>query len=207
MTSGEALEGPFTHPMGQDMFNKHDPSLFQDDDGSLWLTWGNRMLAPMKRDLSGFLAEPIEIEPSNRKIGHEGTLIKKFGSKYVLFGTGWSTDKGRKGNYNLYYCTADKITGPYSERRFCGRFLGHGFPFQDHNGKWWCTAFYNGNIPPVSREDLKKDLPDTAYTINKMGTTIVPLEIEIDDEGDVFIRAVDPDYAVPGPEEVQQFEF
>jgi xylan 1,4-beta-xylosidase len=96
--------------------------------------------------------------------------------------------------------------GPYSERRFAGRFLGHGFPFQDKLGQWWCTAFYNGNIPPISRSDLKeRPLPDTAYTINKMGTTIVPLEVKILDDGDVSVRAKDPDYTIPGPDEVQQF--
>ncbi len=207
VTKGERLEGPFTHPMGTEMFSKHDPSIFQDDDGTVWLIWKVGTIAPLKPGLKGFAKEPVDIAPSNRKMGHEGALIKKIGSKYVLFGTAWSTDQGRVGNYNLYYCTADKITGPYSERRFAGRFLGHGFPFQDSDGRWWCTAFYNANIPPISRADLKKrPLPDTAYTINQMGTTIVPLDVKIKDDGDVFILAKDPDYAKPGPEEVQQFD-
>ena len=37
-------------------------------------------------------------------------------------------------DYYLYYCTADKITGPYGPRLFAGRFLGHGTPFQDRDG-------------------------------------------------------------------------
>ncbi len=206
MTDSLNLEGPFTYPMGMDMFDKHDPSMFQDDDGTAWLIWKVGTIAPMKPGLKGLAGKPVDIGPSNRKMGHEGTLIKKIGKKYVLFGTAWSTDKGRVGNYNLYYCTADKITGPYGERKFAGRFLGHGFPFQDKEGRWWCTAFYNGNIPPISREDLKKrPLPETAYTINKMGTTIVPLDVRIQDDGDIHIRAIDPDYATPGPEEVQGF--
>ena len=69
--------------------------------------------------------------------------MRKIGNKYVHFGTAWSTDRGRQGSYNLYYCTADKITGPYGPRKFAGRFLGHGTPFQDKDGKWWCTAFFN----------------------------------------------------------------
>lgn len=206
MTDGLNLGEPFSYPMGMDMFDKHDPSMFQDDDGTAWLIWKVGTIAPMKPGLKGLAGKPVDIGPSNRVMGHEGTLIRKIGQKYVLFGTAWSTDKGRVGNYNLYYCTADKITGPYGERKFTGRFLGHGFPFQDKQGRWWCTAFYNANIPPISREDLKKrPLPDTAYTINKMGTTIVPLEVRIQQDGDIYIRAKDPDYATPGPEEVQQF--
>jgi len=99
------------------------------------------------------------------------------------------------------------VTGPYGPRRFAGRFLGHGTPFQDKAGQWWCTAFYNANVPPLSREELKtKPMGDNAYTINPQGVTIVPLEVEIRDDGQISIRARDPDYAHPGPEEVQQFE-
>jgi len=216
LSAGTEIKGPWSHPMGVALGKKHDPSLFKDNDGIWYLLWGNTTLAPLKEDFSGFTAKPVRIDPAGSRvkpdgettsvIGHEGATMRKIGGKYVHFGTAWSTDAGRKGSYNLYYCTADKLTGPYGERRFAGRFLGHGFPFTDKQGRWWCTAFYNGNIPPIAREDLKKrPLPDTAYTINPMGTTIVPMEVKIADDGDVFITAKDPDYAVPGPEEVQRF--
>ena len=152
-------------------------------------------------------AKPVHIDPSDRSIGHEGATIRKIGKKYVLFGTAWSTDDSRKASYNLYYCTADRITGPYSERRFAGRFLGHGTPFQDKKGQWWCTAFFNGNIAPVSKLGIQnRDLSETAQTINEQGTTIVPLEVKTGKDGDVYIRAIDPAYAVPGPDEAQRFQ-
>ncbi len=34
---------------------------------------------------------------------------------------------------------------------------------------------------------------------------IFPLDISVDSEGEVHVRAVDPDYFTPGPEEVQKF--
>jgi hypothetical protein len=84
--------------------------------------------------------------------------------------------------------------------------MGHGTPFQDKEGKWWCTAFYNANVPPLSREDLKaKPMDDNAYTVNGQGVTIVPLEVKVLEGGDINIRAKDPDYAQPGPEEIQLF--
>lgn len=111
----------------------------------------------------------------------------KIHEKYVLFGTGWSTGLMRRGSYNLYYATADKLTGPYSERKFVGRFLGHGTPFQDEEGKWWCTAFYNANIPPICNSGIQtKDLSGTAQTINQRGLTIVPLEIKILENGKII---------------------
>ena len=132
-------------------------------------------------------------------------MIKVF-NKYVHLGTAWSTDRGRKGSYNLYYCVADKITGPYGPRKFAGRFLGHGTPFRDREGKWWCTAFFNGNVPPLPREGIEtRDLGGNAQTINEQGVTIVPLDVKLKDGGDVDIRAVDRVYATPGPDEVQNF--
>lgn len=202
VSEGNRFDGKWTYPAPDAFRGKHDASLFKDDDGSLYLVWGNTKLAKIKADLSGLETKPVDIGPSDRVIGHEGCLIKKIGSKYVLFGTGWSTDKMRKGSYNLYYCVSDNIEGPYGERRFVGRFLGHGTPFQDKQGQWWCTAFFNGNVPTISSEGIQsKDLRDNAYSINERGVTLVPLSVEIGDDGDVKIKALDPHYASPGPDE------
>lgn len=207
LTEGPEIKGPWQSPLGAKIQRRHDPSLFKDDDGTWWMVWGATEIAPLKTDFSDFAAEPSRIGPSGQfsKMGHEGCLVRKLGGKYVLFGTGWSTGQMRKGSYNLYYALADKVTGPYGPRRFVGRFLGHGTPFQTRDGKWWCTAFYNANVPPLTREQARgKDLSETAQTINAQGVTIVPLEASVRD-GDVIIVAKDPDYAQPGPDEAQRF--
>lgn len=216
VTRGAALEGPFDFPLADESKGRHDPSLFRDDDGMVYLLWSNTLIAPLKKDLSGFSAEPVRIDPAGERpgpegkpisrIGHEGATMRKIGGKYVHFGTAWSTDVGRKGTYNLYYCLSDRPTGQFGPRRFAGRFLGHGTPFCDKEGRWWCTAFYNANVPPLTREEARsKDLSGDAFTINVQGTTLVPLEVRVSD-GDVFIRAKDSDYRNPGAEEVQKFE-
>lgn len=205
--SADVTKRPYDNPMGIAVKQRHDPSLFQDGE-TIYMLWSNTMIAPIKKDFSGYAAEPVRIDPSNRKIGHEGATMRKIGEKYVHFGTAWSTDQGRKGSYNLYYCTADKPTGPFGPRQFAGRFLGHGTPFLDKQGQWWCTAFFNGNVPPLTREQARgKDLSETAQTINEQGVTIVPLEVRTMKNGKLFIRAIDPDYAKPGPDEAQEFEF
>ncbi|WP_341405572.1 family 43 glycosylhydrolase [Luteolibacter soli] len=215
LTEGKDLKGPWTNPMKPGKLGeKHDPSLFKDGD-TWWMLWQNTLIAPLSKDLASFTAEPVRIDPSGSRpgpkgepisrIGHEGATMIKVGDKYVHIGTAWSTDKGRKGSYNLYYCSADKITGPYGPRKFAGRFLGHGTPFQTRDGKWWCTAFFNGNVPPLSREGIeKRDLGSDAQTINQRGVTLVPLEVGMKD-GDVSIRAIDPAYGTPGPDEAQKF--
>jgi arylsulfatase len=49
-----------------------------------------------------------------------------------------------------------------------------------------------------------QDLSDNAYTINRQGLTIVPIEI-LTLESDISVNALDPAYAKPGPEETQVF--
>ena len=50
-------------------------------------------------------------------------------------------------------------------------------------------------------------MSDNVYTINRQGVTIVPLDVKTLDDGTLYIRAKDPDYSVPGNEEVQFFHF
>ena len=204
ISQGPELKEPFVDPFGANMGRHHDPSIFIDGDQA-WLVEKIAEITPLKKDFSGFDGEPIKIGPSDRKMGHEGAYIIKIKDKYVLFGTAWSTDNLRHGTYNLYYAVADKVSGPYDERKFAGRFLGHGTPFQDKNGNWWCTAFYNANVAPLNPKEAKTmNLSDTAYTINKQGLTLVPMDIKYEN-GTVKVIVLDEDYAHPGEEEVQKF--
>lgn len=203
---GQGFSAPFGHPMKEVMKGRHDPSLFQAENGVTYLLWGNTWIAPLNPGFKGFSAEPVRIDPANRRIGHEGATLRKIGDKYVHFGTAWSTDSMRKGTYNMYYCTSDNIMGPYDDRKFAGRFLGHGTPFQDKEDQWWCTAFYNANLPPISVTESKLlSVGATANTINQQGVTIVPLDVKVLDDGEIYIRAKDPDYANPGPEEAEDY--
>lgn len=216
LSAGAALKGPWTYPMKGSMGRRHDPSLFIDTDGRRYMLWGNTFVAALSADLTSYVGDPVRIDPSDsrpgpdgqplRRIGHEGATMIKVAGKYVHLGTAWSTDRGRKGSYNLYYCVADQIAGPYGPRQFAGRFLGHGTPFQDRAGQWWCTAFFNANVPPLPRKGIEeRDLSENAQTINEQGVTIVPLEVREKGDGDIYIRARDPAYAIPGPDEAQTF--
>lgn len=216
LSAGEKPEGPWTHPMGRSFAGHHDPSLHRDGEGIWWALAGNTRVRPLAPGFTGFTGPGRRIDPSGHRknalgrelsvIGHEGATMIKVGDQYVHLGTAWSTDQLRKGSYNLYYCVSRRIDGPYGPRRFAGRFLGHGTPFQTRDGKWWCTAFFNADVPPLPQAGIEsRDLSGTAQTINQRGTTIVPLEVGLDATGTAFVRAADPAYATPGPEEVQKF--
>lgn len=216
LSAGEEPSGPWTHPMGTAFTGHHDPSLHRDG-GTWWVLSGNTRVRPLSPDFKGFTAPAKRIDPSGTRqnatgkaisaIGHEGATMIRVGKYFVHLGTAWSTDQMRKGSYNLYYCVSDRIEGPYGPRRFAGRFLGHGTPFQTREGHWWCTAFFNADVPPLPREGIKnRNLSESAQTINQRGTTIVPLDVGVDALGMAFVRARDPAYAVPGPDEVQKFD-
>ncbi|HVI99803.1 MAG TPA: family 43 glycosylhydrolase [Sphingomonas sp.] len=206
ISQGRELKGPWRSPMGEAMRLKHDPALFVDRDGSKYLLWGADRIAKIKPDFSGFASPETRIKPANRKMGHEGTFMLRIGEKYVYFGTGWSADKPRTGSYNLYYAVGDSPFGPFGDRRLAGRFLGHGTLFQDKDGRWWCTAFYNADTPVTTREQVASGKePSTSVTINEQGVTIVPMDVQVTHDGDVVVRALDPAYAKAGPEEVQKF--
>ncbi len=84
--------------------------------------------------------------------------------------------------------------------------MGHGTIFKDKEGRWWCTAFYNAGKPTLTPEQMQiRDVSDAAYTLNRHGLTIVPMDLRIVD-GDVVVRPKDSAYAKPGPEEVQKFQ-
>lgn len=202
----DEVMGPYKELMGTDAFgHRHDPTLFQDDDGKNYLLYAATNIIELNRDLSAYVGKKKKAWPSDRKIGHEGTYVIKHDDKYVLFGTAWSTDKKRQGSYNLYYTTSDNILGPYNERKWVGRFLGHGTPFQDHQGRWWMTAFMNGTYVPYDKLIQQKDQGDIAYTGTKDGAMLVPMEIYTDASGEVRFKVKDRRFATPGPEEAQQF--
>jgi len=205
VTKGTDLTGPYTEPMGLNVGFHRDPTIFVDDDGTKWMLTDAVEIHKLKPDFSDFDGFRKLIGPSDRILGHEGVFVTKIGSKYVMFGTGWSTDNMRRGTYNLYYCVADQVTGPYGPRQFAGRYLGHGNLFQDKKGRWWCTAFYNADHPTLTPEEAATtDMSNSAYTINKGGLTLVPMEV-YEKNGQVVVRAKDEAYRYPGEDEVQKF--
>ncbi|MEM9984936.1 MAG: family 43 glycosylhydrolase [Bacteroidota bacterium] len=46
VATGSDLGGAFTFPLGEAMQGRHDPSLFEDEDGTWYLLWGNTWIVP-----------------------------------------------------------------------------------------------------------------------------------------------------------------
>jgi beta-xylosidase len=172
-------EGPYVHATtvtDKPFVKGIDPTLFQDDDGSVYFTWGSAgRIAKMKDDLSDF-AEPLHtvvlqnpdhdsthhaakcMKRGSNDLCHEGAVLFKANGKYYLGGA-----DDYQGRYSTCVAMSDNIYGPYINRHEtvpCGG--GTNF-FKDKNGNWWSCFFGNDDQSPwrekpgIVKIDFDKD--------------------------------------------------
>ena len=147
----------------------HDHSLFFDEDGKIYMLYGNRKitLVELNADLSGIKeggVNQVVIENSTlptEKIANsglgEGSQIFKVNGQYYVFNITWP----RGGMRTVVIHRADKITGPY-EGRLALQDLGvaQGGLIDTPDGRWYAYLFRDfgavGRIPylvPVKWEN------------------------------------------------------
>ncbi len=145
----------------------HDNTLFFDDDGRIYMIYGNGRLniLEIKSDLSGVVpgSDRVLIENAsapagdNIMLGAEGSQLFKVNGKYYLFNITWP----RGGMRTVVVHRADKITGPY-EGRLAFQDLGvaQGGIIDTPEGDWFAYLFRDfgsvGRIPylvPMKWED------------------------------------------------------
>ncbi len=159
-TSGKP-EGPYVHVL-QDTPIKGgiDPTLFKDDDGRVYLTYGGgEKIREIKPDFSGFAGdwqslvfdEP-DLNPdthyrkddrSLRQLGFEGATLFKANGKYYLGACDFY-----HGRYSFMFATSDTLHGPYRGRHEGPAGGGGGNLFRDKTGQWWQTYFGNDSQMP-----------------------------------------------------------
>lgn len=141
--------GPFADSVRLAGCNGIDPSIFRDDDGTLYYNWGQAALhgAILKDDASGFVEGTIHdaIIDEERHNFHEGVqLTKRNGIYYLVF-----ADIGRRRTPScIGYATSSSPFGPYVYRgvivdnRGCdpNNWNNHG-GIVEFGGKWY--VFYH----------------------------------------------------------------
>ena len=160
-----------------------DPTLFEDDDGKVYFTYGPaKVIARLKDDLSGFADTPREIhladrmeDPSTRRdvgndIGFEGATLFKENGKYYL----GSTDKVH-GHYSMCLAVSDNIYGPYRMRHESVPGAGGTGFFKAKDGHWY-TSFFGDDPSAPWRE--------------KPGI----VRVDFDKEGRVVVAKEQPDF-------------
>jgi GH43 family beta-xylosidase len=148
-----------------------DPTLFEDDDGKVYFTYGpGEVIARMKVDLSDFAETPRRVvlsdkvyDPATRRdarddFGFEGATIFKANGKYY-FG---STDKYH-GRYSMCMGISNNIYGPYRLRHETVPCNGGTNFFKGKDGFWYTSLFGDDNQAPwrekpgIVRIDFDKD--------------------------------------------------
>ncbi|MBE9463960.1 family 43 glycosylhydrolase [Dyadobacter subterraneus] len=160
-TSGKP-EGPYRNIAGnadKPIFKNIDASLFEDDNGDVYVVGHNHFIAKMKPDLSD-LAEPFRQfaeTPYNPEPYIEGVFLTKHDGKYQLLQTVWSVPKKDgtytylKDNenpklvysYDVVVAESANINGPYGERYPAILEGGHNNLFKDKKGELWSSTFFN----------------------------------------------------------------
>jgi len=161
-TSGEP-EGPYVNALANDAkWNGDiDASLFEDEDGSVYLVYGGGWIAKMNDDLSGLTEEPVKPEllhpdmnpnhhadtcPPRRNcsdIGREGAFLFKRNGIYYL-----TAADAYEGRYSSMVAMSKNIYGPYDHRHEAVPCGGGTNYFQDKQNRWWCAFFGNDNQAP-----------------------------------------------------------
>jgi beta-xylosidase len=145
----------------------HDHSLVFDDDGRIYLIYGNKKLTlvELNADLSGVKTAGINqvvIENSSLPSGTdsglgEGSQLFRYNGNYYLFNITWP--KG--GMRTVIVHRADKITGPWEGRLvFHDKGVAQGGMVDTPDGRWFAYLFRDygsvGRIPyivPIKWED------------------------------------------------------
>jgi hypothetical protein len=128
-------DGPFFGSDGKDV------SLFQDDDGKVYLVYNKGWIAPLNEDMTGLAGKPRLLKPANaRCVGFEGAFLTKHKGKYILMGAEFNEYDGGR-TYDCMAAVADNLYGPYGDRYLAIPHAGHNILFRTREGQWMSTFF------------------------------------------------------------------
>jgi xylan 1,4-beta-xylosidase len=171
-------QGPYVSAIAGDgrLMGSIDASLFEDDDGKVYLLSSSCSLALMKDDMSGLAEEmrtPTLVDPDTnpahhsttcagarecKDIGHEGPfLFKKDGMYYLTAADSY------EGRYSTMVAMSQNIYGPYKMRHEAVPCGGGTDYFKDKEGNWYCCFFGNDNqapwreMPGIIKVDFESD--------------------------------------------------
>jgi len=157
--------GPVVESRDGGNFNAIDPSVFQDDDGSLWLVFGSQWSGIQLIQLDPETGKRIARDSPQENLADaeiiEGGFLTKHDGYYYLF-LNWGTCcSGVDSTYNIVVGRSKKVTGPYVDDKGVGMLYGGGRPFipnkngpligpghagiLEADGKTWFTCCFEGN--------------------------------------------------------------
>ena len=190
----DKIEGPWVKSEIEGFY--HDNSLLFDDDGRVYIVYGNRevYLTELRSDLSGpkegGINRLIVKDRDDAYLGYEGAHFYKIKGKYYIFFIHMPRETGRRTEACF---VSDSIDGEFTgcdvcgdDRGYCGSGCAQGGIVDTPDGKWYAIVFQDsgavGRIPvlmPVTFKD-GEDIP----VFGADGK--VPLEFEVPEGRDGY---------------------
>ncbi|MDN5210761.1 family 43 glycosylhydrolase [Fulvivirgaceae bacterium BMA12] len=155
--SGKAI-GPYTASPCL-VRNATDPSLFADDDGKVYLVYGNGYIAALDADMTS-LEGPVEFIkphtshfgdrhfpkgkawPVQNRVGKAGAFLTKINGKYYFFANE-ITERMQTMTDDVFVSEASEIFGPYAPRYIALPHASQTTIFKDKQDALWAT--YSGS--------------------------------------------------------------
>ncbi|HEY3855878.1 MAG TPA: arabinan endo-1,5-alpha-L-arabinosidase [Verrucomicrobiae bacterium] len=159
-------EGAVVRTKNGDNYNAIDPTIFQDTDGSLWLTfgsyWSGIKLIKLDPKTGKRIAPDSEVYSLAYNESIEASYLCKSDNYYYLFVNWGSCCQGPKSTYNIRIGRSEKITGPYLDKDGVdmlhrggsvflattnGPLIGPGHAgMLTADGKTWLTSDFEGDL-------------------------------------------------------------
>ncbi|WP_281550243.1 glycoside hydrolase 43 family protein [Murimonas intestini] len=169
--TAENIEGPWEKHFIEGFY--HDSSLLFDDDGNVYIVYGNKdiWITQLKEDLSapkpGGLNRIIISDEGHPGLGYEGSHIYKINGRYYVFLIHSRRDRW----FRTEACfSAESLEGKFTgkdvledDRGYCGQGVAQGGIVDTPWGDWYAVLFQDhgavGRIPVLMPVTWKNDFP------------------------------------------------
>lgn len=137
--SGRA-SGPYENAADSALVEGVDGYLFEDDDETVYLVWGDGHIARMNDRMTGLRGSVHHLQAdSGGSIGDGGCSLMRLRDRYVLTSGQWSGQASEDSSYDLRIGSAKNVFGPYRMQPGLIPHAGHATLFRSKHGKLFAT--------------------------------------------------------------------
>ena len=166
-------EGPWMRHEIRGLY--YDPSILFDDDGRVYIAYGNReiTLTEMRADLSEPLPDGLHRvilrDSDSIMLGWEGNHLQKINGHYCLFNIHWAYGDMREQGCHVAQTLSDPFIGGvvlHHDLDGTGRGVAQGGAIDTPDGRWYLMLFQDhgaeGRMPVLVPFRMENGLPQTS---------------------------------------------